>query len=174
MFIGWWACAQKNQSRFLSGNILASATTAVHFALMGSPLGMANQLLNMGRFSCGQFAQCKQGITAILLAIIFCSIAIAQGIWLAEHWSEWCAVLAGVVMSLSLIFLSGTQLKVAFITSNCLNLMLSCYLLSWSGMLYQVVTIIILSYGLINESLIDDLVDDLADDLVDERRPVAA
>ncbi|WP_394129646.1 YgjV family protein [Shewanella maritima] len=149
MFVGWWASAQKQQRAFMSGNMAASTLTAVHFAMMGSPLGMANQLLNLLRFTAGQNSWCKQASRAHVFALLFSAVAIAQGLFFAVHWAEWCAVASGVIMSFSLLYLTGNQLKIAFVITNALNLCLSYYLMSWSGLIYQIVTIGILSYGLL-------------------------
>lgn len=151
----------------MTGNMAASTLTAIHLAMMGSPLGMANQLLNLLRFTAGQSQWCKQASRAHLFALSFSAIAIIQGLFFALHWSEWCAVASGVIMSFSLLYLTGTQLKIALVVTNALNLCLSYYLMSWSGIIYQVVTIGVLSYGLLqsvrdrvdNESLNEFVVD---------------
>ncbi|MBR9726579.1 YgjV family protein [Shewanella intestini] len=144
MFVGWQACSAKSTQCFLAKNMFAAGLTAVHLGLMGSPAGMANQLLNVARFSSGQLRVSKRGYMPHILAIGFSLLALIQGIMWANHWSEWCAIASAVVMSFSIIFLHGNQLKATFIVTNMLNLSLSIHLMSWSGMLYQVITITLL------------------------------
>ncbi|MFT5235448.1 MAG: hypothetical protein ACI8SK_000403 [Shewanella sp.] len=146
MFIAWWANAQKNDQKLLSGNIVAAALTSLHLGLLGSTLGMANQLLNMGRFYSGRCCRLP------ILAPIFASLAIALGWFWAQHWSEWCAVFAAVIMSFALIHTSGVKLRLAMLVSNACNLSLSVHLNSWSGVIYQVITLVIIGYQ-IKESL---------------------
>ena len=146
MFLAWWANAQKNDQKLLSGNVVAAGLTSLHLGLLGSPLGMANQLLNMGRFCAGRY--CRRAI----LAPIFASLAILLGWFWAQHWSEWCAVFAAVIMSFALIHTSGIRLRWAMLVSNACNLSLSLHLNSWSGVIYQVITIVIIGYQ-IRESL---------------------
>ncbi|MGS0680538.1 YgjV family protein [Shewanella sp. 125m-7] len=146
MAIGWWANAQKNDQQLFSGNLVAAGLTAAHLGLLGSSLGMFNQLLNVVRFATRRYqsgAHCNP-----LLPILFSSIAVLQGFLWAEHWSEWCAVASAIVMSFALFYSNGTKLRSAMLVSNILNLTLSVYLLSWSGMLYQLVSIAILTYNL--------------------------
>ncbi|MEC4726404.1 YgjV family protein [Shewanella sp. D64] len=146
MFIAWWANAQKKDQKLLTGNIVAASLTSIHLGLLGSTLGMANQLLNMGRFYSGRCCRLP------ILAPIFASLAILLGWFWAQHWSEWCAVFAAVIMSFALIHTSGIQLRLAMLVSNICNLSLSLHLNSWSGILYQVITIAIIGYQ-IRESL---------------------
>ncbi|WP_299570774.1 YgjV family protein [uncultured Shewanella sp.] len=170
MAIGWWANTQKQDCKFIHGNMIAAILTAIHLGLLGSFLGMANQLVNVIRFRCCQSMN-KQDSTQMsfssallstlfsrllsrsIMTIAFSTVAIVQGLLWAEHWSEWCAVAAAVVMSFSLFYFAGSQLRLAMLASNGLNLMLSIYLMSWSGMMYQVMTIMILSQGLIQHYL---------------------
>lgn len=163
MFIGWWANGQKQDCKFIHGNMIASVLTAIHLGLLGSFLGMANQLVNVIRFRlCQSLNSDKDANSSQLnawltspwvMSLIFSTVALSQGLLWAEHWSEWCAVLAAITMSFSLFFLAGSQLRLAMIASNLLNLMLSIYLMSWSGILYQVMTMAILAQGLIREML---------------------
>ncbi|WP_299803635.1 YgjV family protein [uncultured Shewanella sp.] len=143
MTIGWWANYQKNDQQLLSGNLLASGLTAIHLGLLGSTLGMFNQLLNAVRF-----ATCRKSACRMLLPLVFSSIAVLQGLVWAEHWSEWCAIASAVLMSFALFHLKGAQLRSAMMISNMLNLTLSVYLSSWSGILYQLVTLVILAQSL--------------------------
>ena len=138
--------------------MIAAVLTAVHLGLLGSFLGMANQLVNVVRFRLcqslnqGEKSQTSTGLSSpLVLSATFSVVAIAQGVMWAQHWSEWCAVFAAVIMSVSLFFFAGSQLRLAMLVSNLFNLMLSIYLLSWSGIIYQVMTIAILSQGLIRE-----------------------
>lgn len=149
MAIGWWANAQKSDQQLLSGNLIASGLTAIHLGLLGSNLGLFNQLLNMLRF-----AICRKRVTrakrsSIYLPLVFASLAFLQGLMWANHWTEWCAVASAVLMSFALFYAKGSELRIAMLMSNLLNLTLSVYLLSWSGIAYQVITIVILSYSLI-------------------------
>ena len=150
MAIGWWANYQKNDQQLLSGNLLASCLTAVHLGLLGSTLGMFNQLLNAVRF-----ATCRKSACRRLLPLLFSSIAVLQGLVWAEHWSEWCAVASAVLMSFALFQLKGDKLRSAMVVSNMLNLTLSVYLLSWSGILYQLVTLVILAHSLWPQKQVD-------------------
>ena len=143
MAIGWWANYQKNDQQLLSGNLVASCLTAIHLGLLGSTLGMLNQLLNAVRFATCQKTTCRW-----ILPLLFSSIAVLQGLIWAEHWSEWCAVSSAVLMSFALFHLKGAKLRSAMVISNMLNLTLSIYLLSWSGILYQLVTLVILARSL--------------------------
>nr|WP_283104681.1 YgjV family protein [Shewanella olleyana] len=151
MAIGWWANTQKQDCKFIHGNMMAAILTAIHLGLLGSFLGMANQLVNVIRFRCCQSLnkQNSKTLSPIAMTILFSAVAITQGFMWAEHWSEWCAVAAAVIMSFSLFYFAGSQLRLAMVVSNALNLMLSIYLMSWSGIIYQVMTIMILSQGLI-------------------------
>ncbi|WP_254843438.1 YgjV family protein [Shewanella sp. UCD-KL21] len=158
MAIGWWANSQKQDCKFIHGNMIASVLTAIHLGLLGSFLGMANQLVNVIRFRlCQSLKNDDQPklpswlSSPLFMSVCFSAVAMAQGFLWAEHWSEWCAVIAAVVMSFSLFFLAGSQLRLAMVASNGLNLMLSIYLMSWSGILYQVMTIAILALGLMRE-----------------------
>lgn len=155
MAIGWWANSQQQDCKFIHGNMVAAILTAVHLGLLGSFLGMANQLVNVIRFRCCQSLSKDDSInlSPLFLTMLFSGVAILQGLMWAEHWSEWCAVMAAVVMSVSLFYFAGSQLRLAMIASNTLNLMLSIYLMSWSGILYQVMTMIILSQGLVQQYL---------------------
>ena len=151
MAIGWWANSQKQDCKFIHGNMIAAVLTAIHLGLLGSFLGMANQLVNVIRFRCCQSLK-KEGTnkpSPLTMTLLFSVIAVSQGFMWAEHWSEWCAVIAAVVMSFSLFYFAGSHLRLAMIVSNALNLMLSIYLMSWSGILYQLMTIAILSQGLV-------------------------
>ncbi|WP_242620322.1 YgjV family protein [Shewanella maritima] len=141
MIFGWRACTQNSHSGFMRNNMLASLLTAIHLGLMGSMAGMANQLINMGRFTAGQSRRCRTGARPLILATGFSLIALLQGILWAQHWSEWCAVGAGVFSSFAVLYLAQNKLKLAFVLTNLMNLSLSLYLLSWSGMIYQVVAI---------------------------------
>ncbi|WP_259649615.1 YgjV family protein [Shewanella sp. MBTL60-007] len=143
MAVGWWANSQKNDRQLLSGNLIASSLTAVHLGLLGSSLGMFNQLLNLLRFATCRTRSHQRGLPAL-----FSSIALLQGWIFAEHWSEWCAVASAVLMSFALFYSSGTKLRSAMMISNLLNLTLSVYLSSWSGIVYQVVTLLILTRSL--------------------------
>ncbi|PMG28496.1 hypothetical protein BCU94_17590 [Shewanella sp. 10N.286.52.C2] len=160
MAIGWWANSQQQDCKFIHGNMIASVLTAIHLGLLGSFLGMANQLVNVIRFRLCQslnsnnqqnLASTAWLTSPLAMSLSFSIIAMTQGFLWAEHWSEWCAVIAAVVMSFSLFFLAGSQLRLAMVASNGLNLMLSIYLMSWSGILYQVMTIAILALGLMRE-----------------------
>lgn len=144
MTVGWWANYQDKDQQLLSGNLIASSLTAIHLGLLGSGLGMLNQLLNAARF-----ATCRKWTHSQFLPILFSSTAIIQGVFLAEHWSEWCTVVSAVLMSFALFHLRGTPLRSAMVISNLLNLTLSIHLLSWSGILYQLVTLIILAHSLL-------------------------
>ncbi|QIR16103.1 YgjV family protein [Shewanella aestuarii] len=162
MAIGWWANSQKQDCKFIQGNIIAAVLTAIHLGLLGSFLGMANQLVNVIRFRlCQSLNQADKAQTTywlfspLILSATFSTIAVAQGLMWAEHWSEWCAVFAAIIMSISLFFFAGSKLRLAMLTSNLFNLMLSIYLLSWSGIIYQVMSIAILSKGLIGEIFIE-------------------
>ncbi|MBL4913567.1 YgjV family protein [Shewanella schlegeliana] len=143
MAVGWWANSQKNDRQLLSGNLIASSITAIHLGLLGSSLGMFNQLLNAVRF-----ATCQKRSRRGFLPILFSTVAIMQGLIFAEHWSEWCAVTSAVLISFALFYSSGAKLRSAMVISNLLNLTLSVYLCSWSGILYQVVTLLILTRSL--------------------------
>ncbi|WP_258955870.1 YgjV family protein [Shewanella woodyi] len=149
MFLAWWANAQRDDKALLSGNLIASGLTAIHLGLLGSPLGMVNQLLNMGRFFSSRYYRIS------ILAPIFASLAIIQGFLWAEHWSEWCAVLAGVIMSFALIYCQGTQLRLSILVSNICNLTLSLHLHSWSGVIYQIITIGMMTYQLTTDTHYD-------------------
>ncbi|ABZ77665.1 conserved hypothetical protein [Shewanella halifaxensis HAW-EB4] len=149
MAIGWWANAQKNDQQLLSGNLMASCLTAIHLGLLGSTLGMLNQLVNAVRFATCRHSSSRDGYFRSILPVLFSSIAILQGIIWAEHWSEWCTVASAVLMSFALFYSSGAKLRCAMLVSNMLNLTLSVYLLSWSGMLYQLVTVAILAHSLL-------------------------
>ncbi|WOT06029.1 YgjV family protein [Shewanella youngdeokensis] len=148
MAIGWWANAQISDQKLLSGNLLAASLTAVHLGLLGSTLGMMTQLLNIGRFATCRSEKARSGWRIALLPLLFSTLAIIQGIIWAEHWSEWAAVSAAVIMSYALFHCSLIRLRYAMLVSNILNLTLSVYLLSWSGIIYQLVTIAIILKGL--------------------------
>ena len=149
MAIGWWANSQKNDQQLLSGSLIASGLTAIHLGLLGSTLGMLNQLVNAVRFATCRHSSSWDSYFKMILPVLFSSIAILQGVIWAEHWSEWCTVASAVMMSFALFYSSGTKLRCAILLSNLLNLTLSVYLLSWSGMLYQLVTVAILTHGLL-------------------------
>ncbi|MCL1058356.1 YgjV family protein [Shewanella gelidimarina] len=148
MTIGWWANAQLCDRKLLSGNLLASCLTAIHLGLLGSTLGMMNQLLNIGRFSTCRSEKARSGWRITLLPLVFSALAVTQGLIWAEHWSEWAAVAAAVLMSYALFYCSSTRLRYAMLLSNLLNLALSVHLHSWSGIAYQLVTIAIILKGL--------------------------
>ncbi|MCK8045668.1 YgjV family protein [Shewanella sp. 1CM18E] len=149
MAVGWWANAQKNDQHLLSGNLVASGLTAMHLGLLGSNLGLFNQLLNMVRFAICRSRTTRAKRSSIYLPLVFASLAFLQGLLWANHWAEWCAVASAVLMSFALFYAKGAQLRIAMLISNLLNLALSIYLMSWSGIAYQVVTILILSYALL-------------------------
>ncbi|ARD22397.1 hypothetical protein SJ2017_2099 [Shewanella japonica] len=153
MAIGWWANSQKQDCKFIHGNMLASILTAIHLGLLGSFLGIANQLVNVVRFRCCQQLghTTKSELVPLMMSVTFSTVAILQGVMWAEHWSEWCAVFAAVVMSISLFYCKGMALRAAMLVSNALNLMLSIYLMSWSGILYQVMTITILAQSVFQQ-----------------------
>ncbi|MEZ9197139.1 YgjV family protein [Shewanella sp. 10N.286.54.B9] len=148
MAIGWWANAQSCDAKLVSGNLLASSLTAIHLGLLGSTLGMMNQLLNIGRFGSCRSEKARSGWRITLLPLLFSTLAVIQGLIWAEHWSEWCAVAAAVLMSYALFYCSALKLRYAMLLSNLLNLMLSVHLLSWSGIAYQLITIAIILKGL--------------------------
>ncbi|QQX79158.1 YgjV family protein [Shewanella sp. KX20019] len=148
MAIGWWANAQLSDQKLISGNLLASSITAVHLGLLGSTLGMMTQLLNIGRFATCRSEKARCGWRITLLPFVFSALAVTQGMIWAEHWSEWAAVTAAVLMSYALFYCSSTRLRYAMLLSNLLNLTLSIHLLSWSGIAYQLVTIAIILKGL--------------------------
>ncbi|MBY6185385.1 YgjV family protein [Marinobacter hydrocarbonoclasticus] len=138
MLLGWWANAQTQDQRLLAGNMAAAGLTALHLALLGSPLGMAAQLLGAARF-----ALARRG-PAPWLAAAFALLAMAQGALLAQHWSEWCVVAAAMLSSVLVFQTRGTPLRIGLLVCCLLNLTLSVSLWSWSGMLYQSVTIALL------------------------------
>lgn len=148
MAIGWWANAQSCDSKLVSGNLLASSLTAIHLGLLGSTLGMMNQLLNIGRFGSCRSEKARSGWRITLLPLLFSTLAVIQGLIWAEHWSEWCAVAAAVLMSYALFYCNALKLRYAMLLSNLLNLMLSVHLLSCSGIIYQLVTVAIIVKGL--------------------------
>ena len=148
MAIGWWANCQLSDKKLLSGNTVASSFTAIHLGLLGSTLGMMNQLINIGRFASCRTEKSRSGWRIALLPFIFSALAVTQGLIWAEHWSEWCAVTAAVMMSYALFHCSSVKLRYAMLLSNVLNLTLSIQLLSWSGIIYQVVTIAVILKGL--------------------------
>ncbi|MEZ9596082.1 YgjV family protein [Shewanella sp. 10N.261.52.F9] len=154
MAIGWWANAQKNDQQLLSGNVIASGLTAAHLGLLGSSLGMMNQLLNLFRFACSRHFTTLTQRRIHCLPVLFATAALVQGLTLAEHWSEWCAVASAIVMSFALFYCAGAKLRFAMLFSNMLNLTLSAYLSSWSGIAYQLVTIIILTYSLVPQKTV--------------------
>ncbi|WP_315900040.1 YgjV family protein [Ferrimonas balearica] len=143
MGIGWWANSQSSDHRLLRGNLVAAGLTAAHLGLLGSPLGMSNQMVNAARF-----ALAGRGGGRVL-APLFAALALAQGWWLASHWSEWCVVAASVISSYLLFHCRGRALRWGLLLCNALNLTLSVTLLSWSGCLYQVVTMALLLHTLL-------------------------
>nr|WP_281497810.1 YgjV family protein [Ferrimonas balearica] len=138
MLLGWWANAQRSDSRLLTGNMAAACLTALHLALLGSPLGMAVQLLGAVRF-----ALARRG-PAPHLAAIFALLALFQGMLLAQSWAEWCVVLAAMLSSVLVFQVRGPMLRLGLLLCCALNLTLSLTLLSWSGILYQSVAMTLL------------------------------
>lgn len=155
MAIGWWANAQKNDQQLLSGNLIASGLTAAHLGLLGSNLGMVNQLLNLLRFACCRYCKKLRKRYMFCLPVLFATFALIQGLTLAQHWSEWAAVTSAILMSFALFYCVGSKLRMAMLFSNLLNLTLSIYLDSWSGIAYQVVTIVILSHSLLPQKMVE-------------------
>ncbi|QIZ78841.1 YgjV family protein [Ferrimonas lipolytica] len=134
MAMGWWANSQHCDKRLVQGNTIAAALTAVHFGLMGSPLAMSNQLVNVARFSlCQRYRHAS-------IALLFAALAVIQGLLLANHWSEWMVVTAAVVSSFLLFFTHGFRLRLGLLLCAGLNITLSIHLLSWSGIIYQLVS----------------------------------
>ncbi|GAA4902715.1 hypothetical protein GCM10023333_41040 [Ferrimonas pelagia] len=139
MAVGWWANGRSCDRQLLRGNMLAASLTAIHLGLLGSVLGMTNQWVNAGRFAIAQRTR------SWLMAGGFALLSLAQGLAFAQHWSEWCVVFAAMISS-ALVFRSqGTQLRAGLILCNLLNLTLSITLLSWSGIAYQVMTVLMLT-----------------------------
>ncbi|ABV88347.1 hypothetical protein Spea_3030 [Shewanella pealeana ATCC 700345] len=155
MAIGWWANYQENDQQLFSGNLIASCLTAIHLGLLGSTLGMFNQVVNAMRFATCRHSSSLDGYLRNILPLLFSSIAVLQGFVWAEHWSEWCAVASAVLMSFALFHLKGGHLRCAMMISNVLSLTLSIHLLSWSGILYQLVTLVILAHGLLPQKQTD-------------------
>ncbi|MBY5920531.1 YgjV family protein [Ferrimonas balearica] len=145
MLMGWWASAQQQDSRLLTGNLAAACATALHLALLGSPLGMATQMLSALRFGLA-----RRG-PSVRLALIFALGAALQGLLLAQHWSEWCAVAAAMLSSLLLFTVQGERLRWGLLICSGLNLIFALSLGSLSGMLYHTVAIGLLSRQLILE-----------------------
>lgn len=145
MLLGWFANAQRCDNRLIIGNLAAALLTALHLLCLGSPLGCTNQLLSAGRFA---LARHDRSIAAFLL---LCGLALLQGILLANHWSEWCAVIAAVLATYSLFFCRGSALRMGLLLSNGLNLTLSLHLESLSGVIYQVITLCLLMRALAPE-----------------------
>ncbi len=133
MAMGWWANSRQSDQQLLRANSVAALLTALHFGLMGSPLGMSNQLVNAGRFALSQHAR------HWLLPLGFAALALLQGILLANHWSEWLVVSAAVISSFLLFYAHGWRLRLGLLLCAALNLTLSLYLWSYSGIIYQTV-----------------------------------
>ncbi|SHG93635.1 YgjV family protein [Ferrimonas marina] len=146
MLVGWWANAQRDDQRLLRGNLVAAGLTALHLGLLGSPLGMTNQLVNAGRFALAQHWRHWS------LALGFAVAALVQGALMASHWSEWCVVAAAVLSSVLLFQVQGRALRWGLLLCNALNLTLSVTLGSLSGILYQCVTMALLLQSLLATS----------------------
>ncbi|GAA5188272.1 YgjV family protein [Ferrimonas gelatinilytica] len=143
MAVGWWAAAQRCDQRLLRGNLLSAVLTAGHLGGLGSSLGMSNQLVNAARFGLAQRVRHRRW------AHLFAGVALLQGLALAQRPAEWCVVLGSVLSSYLLFCCRGDLLRWGLVGVNLLNLTLSVTLLSWSGILYQSVTLTLLLRSLL-------------------------
>ncbi len=115
MAVGWWAAAQRCDQRLLGGNLLAALLTAAHLGLLGSPLGLCNQLVNATRFGLARRHRSPR------LAHGFALLALLQGSLLAQRPAEWCVVAGALLSSYLLFCCHGDRLRWGLWRSTCLT-----------------------------------------------------